>query len=124
MAIEHQIRNPLEWGLDKVRQAQSALGSTGRALDGAEATRYSAPPTVRRIVLSDLREALAKGVEDFAAARTDVLFLCLIYPAVGVFLIYLAFGYAMLPLLFPLASGFVLVGPVAAVGLYEMSRRR
>lgn len=124
MAIEHQIRNPLEWGLDQVRLAQSALESTGRALDGAETTRYSAPPAIRRIALSDLREALEKGLDDFAAARTDVLFLCLIYPAVGVFLIYLAFGYAMLPLLFPLASGFVLVGPVAAVGLYEMSRRR
>ncbi|MEQ8395558.1 DUF2189 domain-containing protein [Thalassobaculum sp.] len=124
MAVEHQIRNPLEWGVDQVKLIQAALGLTGRALDGAEADRYTTPPLVRRIEVADLREVLVKGLADFAAARTDVLFICLIYPVVGLFLMYLAFGYEMLPLLFPMASGFVLVGPVAAVGLYEMSRRR
>jgi uncharacterized membrane protein len=56
--------------------------------------------------------------------RTDVIFLCIIYPLAGLLLASLAFGYDMLPMLFPLASGFALIGPVAAVGLYEMSRRR
>jgi uncharacterized membrane protein len=67
---------------------------------------------------------LARGLGDFGAYRTDVIFICVIYPVVGLVLARLAFGYDMLPLLFPLASGFALVGPVAAVGLYEMSRRR
>jgi hypothetical protein len=32
-------------------------------------------PYVRRIELSDLGEALAKGLDEFAAYRTDVIFL-------------------------------------------------
>jgi uncharacterized membrane protein len=67
---------------------------------------------------------LARGVEDFGAYRTDVIFICIIYPLAGLILARVAAGYDMLPLVFPLASGFALIGPVAAVGLYEMSRRR
>ena len=63
-------------------------------------------------------------MSDFAAYRTDVIFICIIYPLAGLVLARLAAGYDMLPLVFPLASGFALLGPIAAVGLYEMSRRR
>jgi uncharacterized membrane protein len=117
------IRNPIEWGIDQLRLAGLAVESAGHALAGAEERRLG-PIAVRRIGLSELREALAQGVDDFAAYRTDVIFLCVIYPLVGLVLGRLAFGYDMVPLLFPLASGFALVGPFAAVGLYEMSRRR
>ena len=73
---------------------------------------------------SDLGEVLNKGIDDFGAYRSDVLFLCTIYPAVGLLLARFAFGLDMIPLLFPLASGFAIVGPFAAVFLYEMSRLR
>jgi uncharacterized membrane protein len=115
------IRNPIEWGGDQIRLAALTVRSLGRSVRGSQ---YVSPPAVRRIKHADLRDVLVRGLGDFEAYRTDVIFLCLIYPVVGIVLAWLSFGYEMLPLLFPLASGFALVGPVAAVGLYEMSRRR
>ncbi len=79
---------------------------------------------VRRIVPADLRDALAKGLDDFVAMPTFAIFLIVIYPIVGLILLRLTFGYDMLPLVFPLAAGFPLVGPLAGIGLYELSRRR
>lgn len=115
------IRNPVEWSLDFVRSAGSVVDSVTHVGPYREG---EALPSIRRIELSDLGDALAKGLDDFAAYRTDVIFLCAIYPIVGLVLARLAFGYDMLPLLFPLASGFALIGPFAAVGLYEISRER
>ena len=80
--------------------------------------------TIRRIGLADLKDALNKGADDFLAMPTHALFLVAIYPIVGLLLARLAFGYSVLPLLYPLAAGFALIGPVAALGLYELSRRR
>ena len=74
--------------------------------------------------MRDLKEALASGWSDFAAMPSHAVFLCLIYPIVGLILARLTFGYDVLSLLFPLAAGFALVGPFAAMGFYELSRRR
>lgn len=77
-------------------------------------------PAVRKIVPADLKDALAKGYEDFLTMPSSLVFLGLIYPVAGIGLL----AGSPLPLLFPLMSGFALVGPFAAIGLYEISRRR
>lgn len=79
---------------------------------------------VRRIGMSDLIDALSLGAKDFNAMPTHAMFLCVVYPVVGLLVARLAFGYSVLPLLYPLVTGFALVGPLAALGLYELSRRR
>jgi len=79
---------------------------------------------VRTIGVADLKDALRKGFDDFLAMPTHAMFLCIVYPLAGLLLARLAFGYSVLPLLYPIATGFALVGPFAALGLYEMSRRR
>jgi uncharacterized membrane protein len=84
----------------------------------------SAAPRIRRIDFTDLKDALRLGARDFQAMPTHAMFLCVIYPIVGLLTARLAFGYSVLPLLYPLAAGFVLIGPLAALGLYELSRRR
>ena len=81
-------------------------------------------PDIRRIGTNDLREALALGYADFLAMPSHLAFLCLIYPILGIVLASVAFGYDLLPLVFPLISGFALIGPLAGIGLYELSRRR
>jgi uncharacterized membrane protein len=122
MASSDHIRNPAEWGVDQLRTANLAVERAGHALRSP--TRDAALPAVRRIEVADLKHVLAKGISDFAAYRTDVMFLCIIYPIAGLLLAWLAFGYDLLQLVFPLAFGFALIGPLAAVGLYEISRRR
>jgi uncharacterized membrane protein len=118
------IQSPPGWGVDQLQHAVHQIGSATPAEYWHTTADRSAAPIVRRIGVADLRLALAQGWEDFKANRTDVIFLCVIYPIVGLLLARLASGYGLLPLLFPLASGFALVGPVAAIGLNEISRRR
>ena len=88
------------------------------------ADTVQAEPVVRRIGLTDIKDALAHGVDDFVAMPTHAAFLCLIYPVVGLLLGWLTFGVGLLSLLYPLVAGFALLGPFAAIGLYEMSRQR
>lgn len=79
---------------------------------------------IRKISLADLGEALRCGWRDFLAAPTQLLFLGVLYPATGLIAAAVAAGRDAMHLLYPMAAGLALVGPVAALGLYEISRRR
>ena len=114
------IGNPLSW-------AFGAIGSVfgyGKSVVDAVQTHSSVHPEIRTLSTDDLRTALRKGWADLSAFRSDVVFVCILYPVIGGLLAAIALQGNMVQLLFPVLSGFALTGPVAAVGLYEMSRRR
>lgn len=91
----------------------------------ADAGAYEdAQPIVRPIGPADLRDALSKGLADFNAMPTHLVFLCVIYPLVTLVFARIYAGYDVLPLVFPLIAGYTLIGPLVAVGMYELSRRR
>ena len=100
---------------------------TDRALSAELSPRGStstALPAIRRIAAADLGTSLRLGWDDFRAIPSQLLFLCIIYPVAAVVLWKLTVGHGLLPLFYPLASGFALVGPITAIGLYAISLRR
>ena len=118
------IKNPVEWTGAQFVHAAQALSSIGDSLHHVQETAKSPAPAVRKITTADLIDCLRKGFDDFTAYRSDVIFLGVVYAVAGLILSRFAFGMKLLPLIFPLASGFALLGPVAAIGLYQMSRHR
>ncbi|HKD46459.1 MAG TPA: DUF2189 domain-containing protein [Rhizomicrobium sp.] len=118
------IRNPIEWSGAQIAGTAKALSSVGHSLHHVQDTIHSPAPAIRHIRTSDIKDVIQKGFEDFKAYRSDVVMLCVVYAVVGLVLTRLVFGNDLIPLLFPMASGFAIIGPFAALALYEMSRMR
>jgi uncharacterized membrane protein len=115
------IGNPLTWIAQGVGHGGQHMTDSARRLGSSQA---EALPQLRRLTNADLSAALRLGWQDFLACRTDVMFLVLLYPVMGILMIAFGFQAHMVPMLFPLIAGFALLGPVAAIGVYEVSRRR
>src|SRR5579883_912054 len=107
-----------------MEKATMATPQSGNVSQLAQPAQDASAPIVRQIQLADLLDALRRGWEDFKDVPSHAIILCVIYPVLGLALARTVLGYSVIPLLFPLAAGFALLGPFAALGLYELSSRR
>ncbi len=115
------IGNPVSWTVHLLNGALAHGADTARAVAGHDTALR---PHIRDLTLADLRFALKRGLADLVAFRSDAVFLCLIYPLTGLALGWMVIRGDLFHLLVPVVAGFALLGPMAAIGLYEMSRRR
>jgi uncharacterized membrane protein len=83
----------------------------------SDASASQALPMVRKIGMMDIKDAMAKGIEDFKAIPTHVIFLSIIYPVGALVVAQLTLN-DLVHLFFPLAAGFALIGPVAAPSVF------
>lgn len=115
------IGNPISWMAQSLGSTGEHLTDTVTQLGGDD---QDVMPEIRTLTREDLRHALQMGYKDFKETRADAIFVALVYPLAGLLLFGFGMQTNMIPLLAPLVAGFALLGPVAAVGLYEISRRR
>ncbi|MEM6682042.1 MAG: DUF2189 domain-containing protein [Pseudomonadota bacterium] len=81
-------------------------------------------PQVRKAKLEDIAEAFALGLKDFLNAPLYGLFFGGFFAFGGAVMLYVLTELKQPWWILPIAVGFPLVGPFAAIGLYEVSRRR
>ena len=90
----------------------------------SRAPAKSRPIPVRKISDEDLRWSLRQGLEDFRAMRGDIFFAGLIYTVIGLAAVVMTSSRPLIPFFFPVVAGVGLLGPVAAVGFYELALKR
>lgn len=86
-------------------------------------TPPSPPPILNKVTFADVSGALREGLADFLKAPWFGLFFTTFYVAGGLIILFQLKVVSQSYWVIPLGLGFPLLGPFAAVGLYEVSRR-
>ncbi|MBX3567324.1 MAG: DUF2189 domain-containing protein [Rhizobiaceae bacterium] len=88
----------------------------------AQGSPAALPPVVA-LSAADIRTALTQGMADFARAPAYGLAFGAVFAAIGMVIVLSLTRWHVPWMIYPFAIGFPLVGPFAAIGLYEVSRR-
>ena len=88
-----------------------------------DTTASMALPRIKSVSRADVNAALSAGLADFQRAPIYSLFFGAILAGIGLILTLILYQRGLSLWALPLAAGFPLIGPFAAVGLYEISRR-
>lgn len=115
------IGNPISWVARNIGATSDHIAESVNRIGSADTQHL---PVVQTLTMQDLRDCLRAGYNDFLETRADAIFIVLIYPIAGLLMFGFGLNKNMVPLLAPLIMGFALIGPIAAVGLYEISRKR
>ncbi|MDX1742625.1 MAG: DUF2189 domain-containing protein [Ruegeria sp.] len=115
------IGNPISWVARNIGATSDHIAESVNRIGSADTQHL---PVVQTLTMQDLRGCLRAGYNDFLETRADAIFIVLIYPIAGLLMFGFGLNKNMVPLLAPLIMGFALIGPIAAVGLYEISRKR
>jgi uncharacterized membrane protein len=81
------------------------------------------PIVINEMTMEDVNDALRRGWADFQASRGYGLFFGLIYAVAGWTIFALFYATQLNYIIYPLITGFALIGPFVAGGCYEVSRR-
>src|SRR6478672_4236382 len=90
---------------------------------GSIRTRKASTQT-RKISHEDLSISLRQGLDDFLTFRGDIIFAGIVYTVIGLAAVVMTTSMPLMPFFFPVVAGVGLLGPVAAVGFYELAKRR
>lgn len=86
--------------------------------------RSAAQIPVRKISNEDLRLSLREGLDDFLTFRGDIIIAGLVYTLLGLAAVAMTTSRPLMPFFLPVVAGVGLLGPLAAVGFYELARQR
>lgn len=99
------------------------MTETSTAPKGNSPAKGTALPKLRPVNAAHLNAAWRAGIKDFTRAPVMGLFFGGFYTAGGIAMLAAAALYNMGWIVYPALAGFALIGPFAAVGLYEISRQ-